>query len=171
MSKILLVDFDGTIVEHMFPDIGRPMRHAFPVLRYLQRRYRLILHTCREDHRDTLFARRGDDFPNPTGTRQHHKKHYLRHAVEFCAARGVTWDAVNEPLPDADFRDPEHFIRRKPSGHFHLDDRNFGGFPGWKRVGQLLLPPEEWQAAVAEPEDDVADIAEEPTFLIPSVFR
>jgi hypothetical protein len=66
-QPIISVDFDGTIVEHDFPRIGKPLPEAFEVLRELKEAgFKLILWTCREDH-NRLIAQR-----------------YLTHAVEFC---------------------------------------------------------------------------------------
>lgn len=47
-NKIIAVDFDGTIVTHMYPDIGRPVPNAIRVLQALQAAdCRLILWTMR----------------------------------------------------------------------------------------------------------------------------
>ncbi len=47
---VLLIDFDGTVVEHKFPKIGKPLPQAFEVLKELQKEgWKLILWTCREN--------------------------------------------------------------------------------------------------------------------------
>ena len=47
---IIAVDFDGTIVEHRYPEIGREKPFAFDTLKMLQKEgHRLILWTVRED--------------------------------------------------------------------------------------------------------------------------
>ncbi len=108
-----LIDFDGTVVQHKFPEIGEPLPHAFEVLHALKNAgHELILWTCREDSR--------------------HRK-YLAEAVRFCKERGLYFDAINEPLPH-DFR--EDGLKRKPHAHCHIDDHNFGGFPGWLAIGK-----------------------------------
>ena len=47
-SKIIAVDFDGTIAEDRYPGIGKPMPFAFETLKMLQSDgHRLILWTYR----------------------------------------------------------------------------------------------------------------------------
>ena len=44
---IIAVDFDGTIVEHKYPEIGRELPFAIETLKKLQQeRHRLILWSC-----------------------------------------------------------------------------------------------------------------------------
>ena len=62
---IIAVDFDGTIVEHRYPEIGRELPFAIETLKTLQREgHRLILWRVREGR-------------------------LLDAAVEFCKARGM----------------------------------------------------------------------------------
>jgi hydroxymethylpyrimidine pyrophosphatase-like HAD family hydrolase len=45
---IIAIDFDGTIVEHRYPAIGKEMFFAFDTLKALQKDgHLLILWTCR----------------------------------------------------------------------------------------------------------------------------
>ena len=47
-SKIIAIDFDGTVVEHKYPAIGKEMLFAFATLKELQKRgHKLILWTFR----------------------------------------------------------------------------------------------------------------------------
>jgi hypothetical protein len=118
-NQVLLIDFDGTIVEHEYPEIGSPMPYAFDTLKQLKADgAKLVLWTCREDMK---------------------KRKYLTEAVEFCRRNGIEFDAVNEALVDCDFRDPDQCKLRKPHARIVIDDTNFGGFPGWEMVGQVLL--------------------------------
>ncbi len=107
----IAVDFDGTIVEDAYPDIGKPMLFAFETMKELQKqRHQLILWTYR------------------SGTE-------LEEAVEFCRSNGIEFYAVNRSYPEEEF-DPEN--SRKIHAHIFIDDRNIGGFPGWSRVWQML---------------------------------
>ena len=46
---VIAVDFDGTIVEDAYPDIGEPKIFAFETLKEIQKaRHQLILWTLRE---------------------------------------------------------------------------------------------------------------------------
>ncbi len=113
--QLISVDFDGTIVEHCYPEIGKPLPYAFKVLRELSKQYYLILNTCREDTDRRL---------------------YLTEAVDFCKKRGIIFRSVNCNLPEDDFRGKGG---RKAYAQFYIDDRNLGGFPGWLAVKQALL--------------------------------
>lgn len=121
---VLLIDFDGTIVEHKWPDLGDPLPLAFEVLRELKTYgYALILWTCREDipgHRNALTE-----------------------AVELCRKNGVEFDAINETLMEFDYRSDytdNKAICRKPHVNYCIDDTNLDGFPGWDWVRRKLLP-------------------------------
>lgn len=81
---IIAVDFDGTIVENKFPEIGRPIPGAFGALRKLKLMgHKLILWTCRSDNDPTF------DF-----------RPILTEAVEFCKKNGIEFDAVNSNVSD-----------------------------------------------------------------------
>lgn len=115
---IIAIDFDGTIVDHAFPKIGKPMPLAFEVMKGLKEKgHKLILWTCREDEGKSI-------------TRQ-----YLREAVDFCKENGVEFDAINESADD--WREGD--LRRKVYCDIFIDDRNLGGFPGWAAVKKELL--------------------------------
>lgn len=120
MKKIALIDFDGTIVEHDFPKIGKPMPQAFEVMKEMKDKgWKLILWTCREDEGNNI------------------NKRYLTDAVNFCTENGIEFDAVNETIIEQDFR--EKGKMRKPFFGVCIDDLNLGGFPGWDAVKRELL--------------------------------
>ena len=107
----IAIDFDGTIVEDAYPDIGKPMLFAFETMRELQKlNHQLILWTCR------------------TGTE-------LEDAVAFCRENGVDFYSVNRSYPEEE-HDGE--CSRKIHAHVFIDDRSIGGFPGWSEVWQIL---------------------------------
>jgi hydroxymethylpyrimidine pyrophosphatase-like HAD family hydrolase len=118
---ILAIDFDGTIVEHRYPKIGEPLPGALETLRDLKAAgHRLILWTCREDQGYLI------------------DKQYLSDAVKFCEENGVVFDAVNETLPEEEFRS-EKYPRRKPYAHYYIDDAIIGGFPGWDKIREVII--------------------------------
>ncbi len=48
MKKIIAIDFDGTVVEHKYPEVGRDVPDAVRVLRMLRENdVQLILWTMR----------------------------------------------------------------------------------------------------------------------------
>lgn len=118
-NLLIAVDFDGTIVEHKFPEIGPPLPGAFETLRaMLAAGHRLILFTCREDEMDASGRR------------------YLTEAIQFCNERGVKFVSANETLSNDDFR-PQG--GRKVYADLYIDDRNLGGFPGWEKIKKAVL--------------------------------
>ncbi len=111
-SLIIAIDFDGTIVEDAYPDIGKPKIFAFETLKQLQKDgHRLILWTYRNGRK-------------------------LDKAVEFCRENGIEFYAVNKSYPEEDENDKS--IPRKLNADLFVDDRNVGGFPGWGEVYQAI---------------------------------
>jgi hydroxymethylpyrimidine pyrophosphatase-like HAD family hydrolase len=111
----IAVDFDGTIVEHQYPEIGKEKLFAFQTLKELEKRgARLILWTFR------------------TGKE-------LDDAVEYCKKNGIEFYAVNKNYPE-EIQDES--VSRKIDADIYIDDKNVGGFPGWSEVWQTLYPYE-----------------------------
>lgn len=112
-SKTIAVDFDGTIVEHAYPRIGKEMLFAFATLKELNKRgHKLILWTFRHGE-------------------------YLDEAVEYCRKNGVEFYAVNKNFPEEVW---DQNVARKLNADIFIDDRNVGGFIGWSDVWQTLHP-------------------------------
>lgn len=112
----IAVDFDGTIVDHEYPGIGKEKLFAFQTLKELEKLgARLILWTFR------------------TGKE-------LEEAVEFCRQNGVEFYAVNKNYPEEVY---DETISRKIDADIYIDDKNLGGFPGWSEVWQMLVPYED----------------------------
>lgn len=109
----IAVDFDGTIVDHEYPEIGKEKLFAFQTLKELQKMgANLILWTFRSGKK-------------------------LEEAVEFCRQNGVEFYAVNSNYPEEVFTNS---ISRKIDVDIYIDDKNLGGFPGWSEVWQILNP-------------------------------
>ena len=108
---LIAVDFDGTIVEHRYPAIGKEKLFAFDTLKALQKQgHQLILWTFRSGKE-------------------------LDEAVEFCRKNGLEFYAVNKSYPEEEFI-PE--ISRKINADLFIDDRNLGGFIGWGEVWHMI---------------------------------
>lgn len=108
----IAVDFDGTIVEHKYPRIGKALPFAFDTLKALQKEgHLLILWTSRSAKE-------------------------MQEAVDFCSKNGVDFYAVNKNYPEEIY---DSQISRKIVADIYIDDRNFNGFPGWGVIGQALL--------------------------------
>lgn len=125
----IALDFDGTLVEHQFPDIGPEVPEAFDWLRrYRAAGARLILWTMRSDGRCGAGKANGP---------------VLTEAVEFCRARGVEFWGVNvNPEQAAWTQSPKAYA------HVYVDDMAAGcpltGLPrrpyvDWRLVGPAVM--------------------------------
>jgi hypothetical protein len=112
---IIAVDFDGTLVEHRYPEIGKEILFAFETLRELQKqKHLLILWTVRSGKE-------------------------LDEAVDYCKQRGIEFYAINKSYPEEVFTDS---TSRKVNADLYIDDRNVGGLPGWGEIWHLINPNE-----------------------------
>lgn len=110
---LIAVDFDGTIVEHRYPEIGREIPFATQTLRQLIKdRHQLILWTVREGK-------------------------LLDDAIEWCRERGVEFWAVNKDYPEEDVTKNAHFSRKIKADVF-IDDSMVGGLPDWGEIYQII---------------------------------
>lgn len=110
---VIAVDFDGTIVEHRYPSIGKELPFAIETLRKLaEEGHRLILWTVREGQ-------------------------YLDDAVEFCRSRGLEFYAVNRDYPEEEKENNQRFTR-KLKADLWIDDRNLGGLPDWGTIYEMI---------------------------------
>ena len=84
----IAVDFDGTIVEHRYPEIGEELPFATETLKMLIRdHHRLILWSVREGK-------------------------LLDDAVNWCKERGVEFYAINRDYPEETIDNNQHFSRK-----------------------------------------------------------
>lgn len=97
---IYAFDFDGTLVEDQFPEIGDPTNMIEIAKALKELGHSIILNTCRVD----------------SDTRK-----YLQEAVEFCKSCGLEFDAVNENLPSKIIKYGGD--TRKISADYYIDDR------------------------------------------------
>lgn len=111
MDRIIAVDFDGTIVDHEFPDIGKLKPGAKKTLnKWHKDGISVIIWTCRNQVdpecgvNSTIFAVR-----------------------KFLDANGIKYATINEHAPVMPFR----LQSTKVFADMYIDDRNMGGFPGW----------------------------------------
>lgn len=113
----IAVDFDGTIVQHAYPSIGKEIPFAIETLKRLQKEehHLLILWTVR------------------TGK-------FLDEAVEFCKSRGLEFYAVNQNNPDE-----EDSKGKKIIADVYIDDRSLGGLPDWGIIYKVLKENLTWK--------------------------
>lgn len=108
-KHIIAIDFDGTIVEHKFPEIGKILDGARETINYLyELGHEIIIWTCRNET-DTLYEFRA-------------MEHFLQtNCIKYTAINKNSELSTYQPFP-------------KIFAHVYIDDRNFGGFPGWKAI-------------------------------------
>lgn len=110
---IIAVDFDGTIVEHRYPSIGKELPFAIETLKKISEDgHRLILWTVREGR-------------------------LLDEAVSFCKERGLEFYAINRDYPEEEQKYNNHFSR-KLKVDLWIDDRNLGGLPDWGTIYEMV---------------------------------
>ena len=107
------VDFDGTIVTHEYPNIGKPIPFAIETLKKLQQEghHQLILWTCREGE-------------------------LLQEAIDYCASKGLEFYSVNSNFPE---ENADIVRARKLEAELFIDDRNLGGIPYWGVIYQMVM--------------------------------
>ena len=129
---IIAVDFDGTIVEHKYPEIGEEIPFAIDTLKMLiNDHHRLILWSVRE----------GD---------------LLKEAVEWCRERCVEFWAVNRDYPEETVSNNQHFSRKLKADMF-IDDRNVGGLPDWGTIYRMVSQRKTWNDLLREAESGHMD--------------
>lgn len=108
----IAVDFDGTIVEHKFPQIGKEKPFAVLTLKKLMEDgHILVLNTAREGQ-------------------------YLEDAIKWCEERGLRFFAVNKNYPEETPDKPDY--SRKLRVDLFIDDHNLGGLPDWGVIYDMI---------------------------------
>lgn len=122
----IAVDFDGTIVEHRYPEIGEERPFAIDTLKMLIKdRHKIILWTVREGE-------------------------LLEEAVNWCRERGVEFYAINRDYPEETMRNNQHFSRKLNSIDYWIDDRNIGGLPDWGTIYRMITHKKTWNDMIDE---------------------
>ena len=111
---VIAVDFDGTIVEHKYPKIGKKLPFAITTLKQLQADgHLLILWTVRHEE-------------------------LLEEAIDFCQKRGLEFFAVNSNYPEEKHVEFHNHTCRKLKADIFIDDRNIGGLPDWGDIYTMI---------------------------------
>lgn len=113
---VIAVDFDGTIVEHSFPEIGNELLGAIETLKDLQKvGYWIVLWTVRNGY-------------------------YLKQAVDFLSQEGFVPNEINKSTYlNIKYHNGSLDISAKVWADVYLDDKNFNGFPGWDVIRREFL--------------------------------
>lgn len=122
----IAIDFDGTIVEHKYPEIGRELPFATDTLKMLiADRHKLILWSVREGK-------------------------LLDDAVNWCHAHGVDFYAVNRDYPEENGTANNNHFSRKLKVDMFIDDRNLGGLPDWGTIYRMISEHKSFQDLMME---------------------
>lgn len=116
---VIAVDFDGTIVEHQYPEIGNELPFATTTLRML----------ANENHRLILWTVR-------------HGK-LLDEAIVWCKEHGVEFYAINKNHPEEKIDNESGFC--KINADIFIDDRNLGGLPNWGDIYNMIKENRSWK--------------------------
>lgn len=121
----LAIDFDGTICQHRFPEIGEPVPGAVEWLLKFQEAGALLI----------LWTMRG---------MSHQHGDVLKPALDFCNQQGIVFAGINKGINDELWT-----ISPKAYAHIYIDDAAFGcplvypsnGRPyvDWAQVGPTVL--------------------------------
>ena len=121
----LCIDFDGTMVDHTFPNVGAPVPNAVEWVKLFQTKGADII----------LLTVRCDSF----------ERKHLQEAVSYMTGNDITLFGINDNPAQKDFS-----LSPKAWGHIYIDDAAFGcplilpegfGRPcvDWNKVGPAVL--------------------------------
>lgn len=110
----IAVDFDGTIVEHKYPAIGKELPFAIETLKTL----------AEEGHKLILWTSRDGEL--------------LDEALKFCKDRGLEFYAVNSNYPPGALFTNKAGKSCKVVADVYIDDRNIGGLPDWGLIHEMI---------------------------------
>ena len=106
---IIAIDFDGTIVEHQFPEIGKLRKGARDAIKEIATWADVIIWTCR------------------------YKPYDLEQMTDFLGFYRIPFNAINKNMPTIDFCPvPKIYY------DVLIDDRNLGGVPPWDEITRQL---------------------------------
>ena len=129
-KQIIAIDFDGTIanvnvVNGVPVKIHKPLENAIEVIKELANsgKYELILWTCRADmyEIDRMYLCMALEWLT---------KYDIYHCFAGFNTQPMIWK--QHPLWG-------RVYARKIYADIYIDDKNFGGFPGWLKIKEVLL--------------------------------
>ena len=126
---VIAVDFDGTIVEESYPEIGKMRKGAAEYIRRLVNEgHIIIINTCRSDS-------------------------HSMNAKIWCMRNHVVYHYFNENHPD--IIEQYNSDSRKISADIYIDDKNLVKLPNWKKKYKLIQ--KHYQRILKEVEPTPAD--------------
>ena len=109
---IIVIDFDGTIVENKYPEIGKLRKDAKKIINKLyDENHYIIINTCRAVI-------------------------YESEAYNFLIKNGIKFHYINCNLPHLIEKYGQDC--RKISGDIYIDDKSILGIPSWKKIYKII---------------------------------
>jgi len=109
---VLAIDFDGTIAELSFPEVGALRKDADVIIRKLyDDGHRIIINTCRSGKQEGL-------------------------AENFLKENNIPYDYINSNLPELILQYGQDC--RKISADYYIDDKCLMGLPSWQEIYNLI---------------------------------
>ena len=109
---IIAIDFDNTIVEPLYPEIGVLKANCKRIInKWHESGHKIIINTCRAGK-------------------------YHGDCDKFLSQNGISFDYINCNLPEMII-----FYKadtRKISADVYIDDRNIGGIPDWLGIEKMM---------------------------------
>lgn len=117
----ICVDFDGTLCDFEFPNIGKPKAGAKEALHMFRALgYKVLIYTCRTSHwHYDIF---GGDPTQPTLERDR-----VKEMVEWLDANGIEYDEVDDGS------------RGKPLGAAYIDDKGVRFENNWPQIAAWIF--------------------------------
>lgn len=143
---VIAVDFDGTIVEHMYPEIGKEIPFATETLKML----------IKENHQIILWSVREGKL--------------LDDAINWCRDRGVEFYAINKDFPEEDTSKNQQFSRKIKADVF-IDDRNLGGLPDWGVIYRMISENKTYRDIIEEEVKQSIDYVPEKESFFKRLFK
>lgn len=100
---IIAIDFDGTLCEHEYPEIGKEVKLAIKTCKKLQE----------AGHKLILWTMRGNKPDSQT----------LKEAVDWCSERGLTFWGINE---NPEQKESGWSNSNKQYANLYIDDAAYG---------------------------------------------
>jgi hypothetical protein len=111
-ETIVAIDFDGTLVEDRYPEIGELKSGVKDAMRQINAKneFYIIINTCR-------------------------KGKLLVEAINFLLNEGIQFDRVNDNAP---WLIEKYGNTRKIHANVFIDSNNIGGLPPWSEMPEVL---------------------------------
>ena len=115
---VIAIDFDGTIVEHKWPEIGSLRKNAKTVInRLYDAGAKIIIWTCRTQ--DSWLADRNTH----------------QEAIDFLKKEGIKFHEINKNVSIQGGFNPSPKIY----ADLYIDDRQLGGIPDdWEEIYKII---------------------------------